>query len=68
LKFARNEVKEFLIVESGVRFHTTNYSRQKENTRSIFAMKLRKHIRTRRLTSVKQLGTDRIVDLCFGEG
>jgi len=67
LKFARNEVKEFLIVESGVRFHTTNYSRQKENTRSIFAMKLRKHIRTRRLTSVKQLGTDRIVDLCFGE-
>ncbi|ORX85024.1 hypothetical protein BCR32DRAFT_230078 [Anaeromyces robustus] len=67
LKFARNEVKEFLIVESGVRFHTTNYSRQKENTRSIFAMKLRKHIRTRRLTSIKQLGTDRIVDLCFGE-
>jgi len=67
LKFARNEIKEFLIVESGVRFHTTNYSRQKENTRSIFAMKLRKHIRTRRLTSIKQLGTDRIVDLCFGE-
>ncbi len=30
-------------------------------------MKLRKHVRTRRLAKVDQIGTDRIVDLQFGE-
>lgn len=36
-----------------------------------FFIKLRKHIRTRRLTNVRQLGVDRIVDFefaGFGEG
>lgn len=31
-------------------------------------MKLRKHIRNRRLTDVRQLGIDRIVDFSFGHG
>ncbi|XP_069493509.1 ribosome quality control complex subunit NEMF isoform X2 [Ambystoma mexicanum] len=31
-----------------------------------FAMKCRKHLKTRRLVSVKQLGVDRIVDFQFG--
>ena len=31
-------------------------------------MKLRKHIRTRRLESIQQLGTDRVLDLTFGSG
>eukprot|EP00418_Pyrodinium_bahamense_P100151 CAMPEP_0179030318 /NCGR_PEP_ID=MMETSP0796-20121207/10504_1 /TAXON_ID=73915 /ORGANISM="Pyrodinium bahamense, Strain pbaha01" /LENGTH=221 /DNA_ID=CAMNT_0020726497 /DNA_START=244 /DNA_END=905 /DNA_ORIENTATION=+ len=31
-------------------------------------MKLRKHIRTRRLTGIEQLGCDRCVDLTFGRG
>ena len=31
-------------------------------------MKLRKHLRNRRLESIRMLGMDRIVDLCFGSG
>ncbi|CAO3590807.1 unnamed protein product [Absidia cylindrospora] len=35
---------------------------------SMFCAKLRKHIRTRRLTAVRQVGVDRIVDFEFGGG
>eukprot|EP01034_Spumella_vulgaris_P026390 gene26390-32964_t len=35
---------------------------------SPFAMKLRKHIRTKRLEDVRQLGEDRVVDFKFGSG
>lgn len=31
-------------------------------------MKLRKHLRTRRLEDVRQLGVDRVVDFVFGTG
>lgn len=33
---------------------------------SSFAMKCRKHLKSRRLVSAKQLGVDRIVDFQFG--
>lgn len=32
------------------------------------SLKLRKHLKNRRLESISQLGTDRIVDLQFGSG
>ena len=35
---------------------------------SNFTLKLRKHLRTRRLEDVRQLGMDRIVDFVFGCG
>ena len=57
-----------LIMESGVRFHTTRFDREKNDLPSNFAMKLRKHIRTRRLENVRQLGTDRVIDFKFGTG
>lgn len=60
--------KILLLLESGVRFHTTKYARDKSDLPSPFAMKLRKHIRTRRLEDVKQLCNDRVVDLKFGSG
>ncbi|PON64888.1 Zinc finger, CCHC-type [Parasponia andersonii] len=60
--------KVFLLVESGVRLHTTAYVRDKSNTPSGFTLKLRKHIRTRRLEDVRQLGYDRIVLFQFGLG
>jgi len=31
-------------------------------------MKLRKHLRTKKLTNIAQLGIDRVVDLTFGVG
>ncbi|KAI9011348.1 hypothetical protein BC832DRAFT_619601 [Gaertneriomyces semiglobifer] len=68
LKFSRAEQKELVLVESGIRVHTTAFVRDKSHTPSPFAMKLRKHLRTRRLTGLDQLGTDRVVDFRFGEG
>lgn len=60
--------KMLLLLESGVRFHTTKYARDKNDLPSPFAMKLRKHIRTKRLEDVKQLCNDRVVDFKFGSG
>ncbi|KAL5849225.1 hypothetical protein ACOSQ4_007238 [Xanthoceras sorbifolium] len=60
--------KVLLLMESGVRLHTTAYVRDKKNTPSGFTLKLRKHIRTRRLEDVRQLGYDRIILFQFGLG
>lgn len=58
--------KVILVIESGVRFHTTRFERSKSQMPSGFSMKLRKHLRTRRLNDVRQLGLDRVLDLTFG--
>jgi predicted ribosome quality control (RQC) complex YloA/Tae2 family protein len=55
-------------LESGVRFHTTCYTREKSDVPSPVSMKLRKHIRGKRLVDVSQLGVDRVVDFTFGSG
>ncbi|XP_058084254.1 uncharacterized protein LOC131231908 [Magnolia sinica] len=60
--------KVLLLMESGVRLHTTAYARDKSTTPSGFTLKLRKHIRTRRLEDVRQLGYDRIILFQFGLG
>lgn len=60
--------KILLLMESGVRLHTTEYVRDKSTTPSGFTLKLRKHIRTRRLEDVRQLGYDRIILFQFGLG
>ncbi|BDA50353.1 probable nuclear export mediator factor Nemf [Coccomyxa sp. Obi] len=60
--------KALLVLESGVRFHTTQYMKEKADTPSNFTLKLRKHLRTRRLDDVRQLGVDRVVDFSFGTG
>ncbi|EGF84317.1 hypothetical protein BATDEDRAFT_8510 [Batrachochytrium dendrobatidis JAM81] len=67
-KFSRNETKELLLIESGIRMHTTQFSRDKSQMPSGFCMKLRKHLRTRRLVNLRQLGADRIMDMQFSEG
>lgn len=60
--------KVLLLMESGVRLHTTEYVRDKHTTPSGFTLKIRKHIRTRRLEDVRQLGYDRIILFQFGLG
>ncbi|CAK0786952.1 hypothetical protein CVIRNUC_010166 [Coccomyxa viridis] len=60
--------KAHLVLESGTRFHTTQYIKEKADTPSNFTLKLRKHLRTRRLDEAKQLGVDRVVDFSFGTG
>ena len=42
--------------------------KERSEAPSNFTLKLRKHLRTRRLDSVRQLGVDRIVDFTFGSG
>ncbi|KAJ3368709.1 hypothetical protein GGF31_006133 [Allomyces arbusculus] len=66
LKFAKPEHKELVVVESGIRMHATEFEREKQVQPSGFAVKLRKHLRQRRLTGLRQLGRDRVVVLDFG--
>ena len=68
LKFAKTDQKNLLLVESGNEMHITDFSRKKNTAPSGFSMKLRKHLRTRRLNRLKQLGIDRVVDFEFGAG
>jgi predicted ribosome quality control (RQC) complex YloA/Tae2 family protein len=60
--------KVFLLLESGARFHTVQVMYDKPDAPSNFTLKLRKHLRTRRLEDVRQLGVDRVVDFVFGAG
>ena len=45
-----------MLIESGVRVHLTTYERDKAQVPSNFTLKLRKHVRTRRIEKVEQLG------------
>ncbi|KAJ2774508.1 hypothetical protein IWQ56_000547 [Coemansia nantahalensis] len=65
LKFTRPGSKELVIIESGIRMHLTDYARDKAAMPSSFCIKLRKHLRARRLTAVQQTGMDRMVDFEF---
>jgi predicted ribosome quality control (RQC) complex YloA/Tae2 family protein len=58
--------KVVILIESGIRIHTTDFEWPKNAFPSNFAIKLRKHLRSRRFVKIEQLGVDRIVDLQFG--
>lgn len=66
MRFARQEEKAMLLLESGIRIHTTEFEWPKNTSPSGFSMKMRKHLKNKRLESITQLGVDRIVDLQFG--
>ncbi|XP_061553294.1 ribosome quality control complex subunit NEMF-like isoform X2 [Phycodurus eques] len=66
IRLQKPDSKAILLLESGLRIHSTDFEWPKNMMPSGFAMKCRKHLKTRRLTQVKQLGIDRIVDLQFG--
>ncbi|KAF3701093.1 Nuclear export mediator factor Nemf Serologically defined colon cancer antigen 1 -like protein [Channa argus] len=66
IRLQKPDSKAVLLIESGTRIHSTDFEWPKNIMPSGFAMKCRKHLKTRRLTQVKQLGIDRIVDFQFG--
>ncbi|XP_004698630.1 nuclear export mediator factor NEMF [Echinops telfairi] len=66
IRLQKPDFKATLLLESGIRIHTTEFDWPKNMMPSSFAMKCRKHLRSRRLVSAKQLGVDRIVDFQFG--
>lgn len=68
IRLHRNEEKTVLLLESGNRIHTTAFEWPKNVSPSGFTMKLRKHLKNKRLEAIDQLGIDRIIDLQFGTG
>ncbi|XP_078133159.1 ribosome quality control complex subunit NEMF [Sander vitreus] len=66
IRLQKPDSKAILLIESGSRIHSTDFEWPKNMMPSGFAMKCRKHLKSRRLTQVKQLGIDRIVDIQFG--
>ncbi|KAG5894542.1 hypothetical protein JTB14_026830 [Gonioctena quinquepunctata] len=68
IRLQRSEEKQVLLLESGNRIHTTNFEWPKNVAPSGFSMKMRKHLKNKRLESLSQIGNDRIVDLQFGSG
>lgn len=68
IRLHRNEEKTVLLLESGNRIHTTAFEWPKNVSPSGFTMKLRKHLKNKRLEAIDQLGIDRVIDLQFGSG
>ena len=56
------------MIESGTRLHTVDELPDKPDTPSNFVLKLRKHVRSRRLEDIRQLGSDRVCQMTFGSG
>jgi len=53
LKFSKANRKEHLLIESGIRIHTTDFLRNKKDVPSGFTIKLRKHLRTKKLDTIQ---------------
>ncbi|KAL8832386.1 MAG: hypothetical protein Q9191_000305 [Dirinaria sp. TL-2023a] len=68
LKFAKPDQRRQVVVESGFRCHLTNFTRETAAAPSLFVGRLRKYLRSRRVTSVSQVGTDRVIDFQFSDG
>ena len=68
-KQSSDDTNMLLLLESGIRLHTTTESYENPGMPSPFCAKLRKHLRGLRLENVQQLGQqDRVVLLTFGSG
>ncbi|KAI0453315.1 fibronectin-binding protein A N-terminus-domain-containing protein [Xylaria acuta] len=67
-KFAKPDNKKQLLIDSGFRCHLTEFARTTAAAPSVFVQKLRKVLKTRRLTAVSQIGTDRIIEFQFSDG
>ncbi|KZC06563.1 Nuclear export mediator factor NEMF like protein [Dufourea novaeangliae] len=68
IRLQRSEEKCILLLESGIRIHTTAFEWSKNVAPSGFSMKMRKHLKNKRLESLTQVGVDRIINLQFGSG
>jgi len=67
-KFAKPDRREQLIIDSGFRCHLTSFARSAAAAPSAFVARLRKFLRTRRVTLVRQVGTDRVIEIQFSDG
>ncbi|KAI1818984.1 fibronectin-binding protein A N-terminus-domain-containing protein [Xylaria intraflava] len=67
-KFAKPDNKKQLLVDCGFRCHLTEFERTTAALPSVFVQKLRKDLKSRRVTAVSQIGTDRIIEFQFSDG
>ncbi|KAI0119479.1 hypothetical protein F4814DRAFT_412092 [Daldinia grandis] len=67
-KLAKPEDKKQLLIDSGFRCHLTEFARTTAVAPSLFVQKLRKTLKSRRVTAVSQIGTDRIIEFQFSDG
>ncbi|EAW06414.1 putative DUF814 domain protein [Aspergillus clavatus NRRL 1] len=67
-KLAKPDHRKQLVVDSGFRCHVTQYSRATATAPSPFVTRMRKFLKSRRVTSVEQIGTDRVIDFSFSDG
>lgn len=68
LKFAIPDSKQLVVVDCGNKIHSTDFERPMAPAPSAFVSKLRKHLKSRRLSSIKQVGNDRILVFQFSDG
>lgn len=68
LKFGKPDSKLNVVVDSGSRIHITNFTRHTTQAPSGFVSKLRKHLKGKRLTALRQVPNDRILVLQFADG
>ncbi|CEP63566.1 Rqc2p LALA0_S08e05512g [Lachancea lanzarotensis] len=68
LKFNKPDSKLNVIVDCGLRIHLTEYNRPVPPAPSSFVVKMRKHLKSKRLTTVKRVANDRILVLSFADG
>ncbi|OTA54689.1 hypothetical protein K449DRAFT_389147 [Hypoxylon sp. EC38] len=67
-KFQKSGIKKQLLIESGFRCHLTDFARTTAAAPSVFVQKLRKTLKSRRVTAISQIGTDRIIEFQFSGG
>ena len=68
LKFSIPDSKLNVVLESGFKIYLTEFQRPTQPEPSSFATKLRKHLKAKRLTNIKQVGDDRIAVMEFSDG
>ena len=68
LKFAKPGKREQLLVDSGFRCHLTSFTRSAASAPSPFVTRLRKYLKSRRVTGIRQIGTDRVIEIAFSDG
>lgn len=68
LRFNKPDSKLNVVVDCGLRIYLTEFSRPIPPTPSGFVVKLRKHLKAKRLTSLRQVDQDRILVLQFADG
>jgi len=60
--------KQYLLIESGVRLHLTNFEREIDSTPNGLATTIRRQLKGKTLANIEQGGLDRVVRLEFGIG